>query len=517
MAQAVSNYEIDADDVLEEAPLLDDEAESVEAGPSNAYSREVILCIFICVVLIVCFEIGFTLQVAPLNKVLESIICKNYFPELASLDLHAMADDQRCKSNDVQGTLATLRGWQLVTEILPGLLTTIFYGFLADKYGRKKILLVSVVGIILNFIAYAVICWFSNILSVWLTLVTPMVMFVGGGSVVATSLVFTVASDVAHESQRATTFFIIGAASLSGDLVAAPISSILMERNVWIPIVLGILIMVVGWFGILFLPETLHFRTGGKIPEDLETPSTTKDNTEHTILDRIKTTASQMVAAVSGYIWGDTKVALLMLTLLLTSLGRYAGELKLQYATKKFHWTWAQAGYLIFLKAVCSLVLLVVLLPSASHILTSKYSFTVKAKDLWLARVSSILALLGAFLIAFSPSSPIMVFGIIIFSIGSAYGLIVRSLLASMVEPHHIGTLFNTISLLQTAGSIIAGPLLANTFKLGLKLDGIWIGLPFMVAGCLLSFAAVVIWTITVTTKSVAGQEDVILDSDITQ
>ncbi|RDW94397.1 hypothetical protein BP5796_00160 [Coleophoma crateriformis] len=459
MAQAISDYEIDADDVLEEAPLLDDEAESVEAGPSSAYSSEVILCIFICVVLIVCFEIGFTLQIAPLNKVLESIICKNYFPELTSLDLNAMADDQRCKNNDVQGTLAMLRGWQLVTEILPGLLTTIFYGFLADKHGRKIILLLSVGGIILNFIAYAVICWFSNIFSVWLTLVTPMIMFVGGGSVVATSLVFTVAADVAHESQR----------------------------------------------------------TGGRIPEDLETPPTTKDNTQHTLLDRIKTTASQLVAAVFGYIWGDTKIALLMLTILLTSLGRYAGELKLQYATKKFHWTWAQAGYLISVKAVCSLILLVVLLPSASHILTNKYSFTVKAKDLWLARVSSILALLGAFLIAFSPRSPMMVLGIIIFSIGSAYGLIVRSLLASMVEPHHIGTLFNTISLLQTAGSIIAGPLLANTFKLGLKMDGIWIGLPFMIAGCLLSFAAVVIWSITVTTKSVAGQDDVILDSEIAQ
>ena len=73
--------------------------------------------------------------------------------------------------------------------------------------------------------------------------------------------------------------------------------------------------------------------------------------------------------------------------------------------------------------------------------------------------------------------------------VGSAYGLILRSLLAMLVEPHHRGTLFTTVAILENTGAVVAGPLLALCFQAGLRLDGVWTGLPFMVAAslCILS------------------------------
>ncbi|RDW63435.1 hypothetical protein BP6252_10980 [Coleophoma cylindrospora] len=498
MARSTSDHEATVD-VSEATPLLEN-----NTGPSDVYSRKGLFVIFICLSLIVSIDIGAGLQLAPSNKILEGIICKNYFPDFADVD------DQRCKNNDVQGTLAVLRGWQFVTQIIPGLLTTLIYGFLADKYGRRIILFISIVGIILNYAAFAVICWFSDIFSVWLTLATPLVMMMGGGSVVAASLVFTIVADVAPESQRATTLFILGAGTLVGDLVAAPMSSILMERNVWIPIMLGILIMIISTLGIFVLPETLNFKTLGRIPEDLETThSTTKDNSESTLLSRIKTEGSQLVTAVRLYIWGNTNVALLMLTLIFTSLGNYARELLLQYSTKKFNWTWAQAGYLLSLRAICSLVLLSVIVPVAGQILISKYSLTAKAKDFWIARTSILMGVFGAFIIAFSASSPFLILGVIVLSAGGVYNLATHSLMASMVEPHHIGILFNCSALLQTLGSILAGPLLASSFSLGLRMGGIWTSLPFLIAGCLFSCGAIIAWSIDIAVKKEEiGEED---------
>lgn len=153
-------------------------------------------------------------------------------------------------------------------------------------------------------------------------------------------------------------------------------------------------------------------------------------------------------------------------------------------------------------------------LPAVSQILISKYSFTARAKDLWLARVSIVLVATGAFLMAFSINPSLMVFGLILFSLGSGYNHFVRSLLASMVEPHHIGTLFNTIAMLQTVGSIIAGPLLANSFKLGLELDGFWIGLPFVIGGCLVTLGAIIIWSVDISVGREIGEE-VIVESGV--
>jgi hypothetical protein len=59
-----------------------------------------------------------------------------------------------------------------------------------------------------------------------------------------------------------------------------------------------------------------------------------------------------------------------------------------------------------------------------------------------------------------------------------------------------MGTLYNTIAVTETIGTIIAGPLLSMSFRRGLEMGGLWIGLPFIIAGVLFSAAAIIVYIV---------------------
>jgi hypothetical protein len=86
--------------------------------------------------------------------------------------------------------------------------------------------------------------------------------------------------------------------------------------------------------------------------------------------------------------------------------------------------------------------------------------------------------------------------GIVVYCFGSGYNVIVRGLLASGVESTHLGAVFNAAGVLESIGALVAGPLLAISFRVGLRLEGIWIGLPFMAAAGLFSVATVMLFTL---------------------
>lgn len=112
------------------------------------------------------------------------------------------------------------------------------------------------------------------------------------------------------------------------------------------------------------------------------------------------------------------------------------------------------------IRAFFDLVLLGAGLPFASYILGRKWSFTGRAKDLWLARAGGSLLTLGAFTIGIAGEPVLMSIGLGLLSLGSGYTLLVRSLLASTVEKNQVGTMYTTISALEIIGILVAGPLL---------------------------------------------------------
>jgi hypothetical protein len=67
-------------------------------------------------------------------------------------------------------------------------------------------------------------------------------------------------------------------------------------------------------------------------------------------------------------------------------------------------------------------------------------------------------------------------------AVGSGIRQLVISLLNSLVEPHHIGLLNGVMQVLNMTGLILAAEIMSESLSYGLKLGGLWIGLPFFIA-----------------------------------
>lgn len=93
-----------------------------------------------------------------LYPIQEAIICQKYFP-VSAVDANA---DPRCKSEIVQAELSLLKGWQLTISLLPGMITAIPYGMVAEAYGHRFVLALSTFGIALTQACYVVICTFGS-------------------------------------------------------------------------------------------------------------------------------------------------------------------------------------------------------------------------------------------------------------------------------------------------------------------------------------------------------------------
>lgn len=181
--------------------------------------------IITCILLIILLELGAYLSIIPLIQVLEEIICNQFHPDRTP----GPEGDAICKDNAVQTELAFIRGWQSTLDFLPGVLTAIPYGLLADRHGRELVLRLSLLGVTLSSGFYIIVCrsspptishrrecdeaWrssitntepgsFPSIFPPRLTWLSAIFTFIGGGQTVCNAMIFTIINDVVTESQR---------------------------------------------------------------------------------------------------------------------------------------------------------------------------------------------------------------------------------------------------------------------------------------------------------------------------
>jgi len=58
----------------------------------------------------------------------------------------------------VQSKLASVMGWSDLFEAMPGIFLAVPYGILADRFGRKWLFVLSLVGVILDSTWVLIIC-----------------------------------------------------------------------------------------------------------------------------------------------------------------------------------------------------------------------------------------------------------------------------------------------------------------------------------------------------------------------
>jgi hypothetical protein len=116
--------------------------------PERKRRTVILLCAFSFAMML-----GDNLQPAALIEIYEAVICDDYYkvypmPPTSNTTSTVLALDDHCQVQPVQKELALVRGFQQFVPLFPALLYTVPYGLLAERIGRKRVLILSGAGIL---------------------------------------------------------------------------------------------------------------------------------------------------------------------------------------------------------------------------------------------------------------------------------------------------------------------------------------------------------------------------------
>ena len=316
-----------------------------------------------------------------------------------------------------------------------------------------------------------------------------MMSRIGGGAAIVVAMLYTMLADVVPSNERATVFFQLTAVFLGSQMIAGPLGGAMLIWDPWIPLLVALAILIISNLMILAFPETVHVH-------DRKRPAVEQhgDGDDVPRATKLWRKASEGLAEVWDFVLGNKSVAFLMLSLVFVVLGRYVGELLLQYATDRYGWSWSAASMVLTIRNAGSLVTLLALLPVVSWLCVQRLGMESVAKDLWLARWSGVLHIVGSLTIAVAANGALFSVGLAWFALGSGMAAMIRSLLNALVEEHHVGTVNSLIGFMEMVGVTVAGPLLAKSLSVGLNLGGAWVGLPFLTAGLFFIVSTAILW-----------------------
>ncbi|KAI9640537.1 hypothetical protein NHQ30_010835 [Ciborinia camelliae] len=258
----------------------------------------------------------------------------------------------------------------------------------------------------------------------------------------------------------ATALYRLVSLPIIAEIMATPISAAIMNIDPWIPFMLAPIVVIIGAMFSIFVPETLRERPKAspmlrnaddeEVEGSLQAPS--KNPVFHGVFIDIIDKASSFATA-TNFIWQNPKLIVSLAVVFAGILDKSSLFLLLQYASTRYHWT--------------------------------------ISKDLTVARLAAVSGIIGYFLIFTAPTAVPLTIGCLVVSLSMPFVVAIISVANSFTPPDNTATLYTAISVSQSIGIIIAGPIFAKLYGAGMHIGLEWSGLPFAVAGSL--FAVVLV------------------------
>jgi MFS family permease len=498
------------DNASESTPLLFNHAQNGRL-PSRLQRRAtLLLCVFAFTMML-----GDNLQPAALTQVMENAICDDYYTtHFSPVGVTASMTDP-CKAHAVQKELAQVRGYQQLVPVFAALVCTVPYGLLAERIGRKRVLVLSGAGVCAALGWVLAVCFwrFASVRWVWLS---GAFLFVGGGDAVTSSLVHIMVTDATGPAERAQIFLFLHAADVLAGFCGPAISAALMENgHTWMVLLLAAAALFAGTFLLTpFIPETLGFRAdGGLSSGPAASPAAPIASSMHHSSEPAKTTSP---------FWGRISHALAPHLIVLTSnrqalllLGVFAPQtaardlftmVGLQYSRAKFALPYGRGNVLLSVFQGAQGLVVLVLLPFITRCVADPRGWSPWARDRRYAILSVALTASGLMVIAAAPGMAVEAAGLLLVACGSCTTGLLMSLLGGAVQPRQVSTVYSTALMLSIVVSSVAGPV-ANTLLVeGLVLGWMWMGLPFAVAAVVM--AGVTVASVAISVEKPENSED---------
>ena len=235
------------------------------------------------------------------------------------------------------------------------------------------------------------------------------------------------------------------------------------------------------WVPILFVlfATPFFFSLFIVIPETLDPALRSKTSNTDTLTVRQHIVKEYRNLFESFKIIKNVNILLILVTFLVQNakVSAYIAILA-QYISKHFGWKLEDISILLSPLGVLN-ILVLALLPLLSTFMTTRFKFTVFSKDLYLTRTSTILIIVGGVIQGFSQHVAFFLIGLLVSAFGVADSPLARATISHYVETQYTSRLFAVIGMVETAGAILGGPILAWLFHKGLQNKGLWIGLPW--------------------------------------
>jgi PCFT/HCP family folate transporter-like MFS transporter 1/3 len=225
----------------------------------------------------------------------------------------------------------------------------------------------------------------------------------------------------------------------------------------------------------LFIPETLPAATKAKKQSGKSYFADMKQQTRQALSELFR----------SFSMLKDPNLPLILVTFF-TQNARFSGATAIlaQYISKHFGWKLAETSLLLSPLGIVNLIVLV-LLPKVSDLLTKRFGFGTFGKDVFLTLLSTVILIVAALIEGVSRHVGIFILGLFIGTFGAADSPLARATLSHYVEPEFTSRLYALIGMAEVLGTFIGAPVLAAFFHLGLQKKGIWTGMPWFYLGFL--------------------------------
>ncbi|KAF2665053.1 MFS general substrate transporter [Microthyrium microscopicum] len=438
---------------------------------------------------------SFMSQTASL-RVYELAICRDYYREHdpSVIDPHGFIDEHLCKLKGIQSGVSNMKALKAFLDEFIGALMVIPYGIAADTYGRKMVVVLSVIGLLMASSWEILVLRCFDIFPTNAFYFASGFLVIGGGNSVVVPVLLTMLADTSPPEYRTEVFFYFTSSFLVTEILAPPIGKHLMDAIGPYNTVIIIIPACLSSLSFVFvIPETLQKS------EQVEEPGTASLSSDSSLLSKIQAKVIGIKMHLKEGALPLLKRPVLILVLLAMSLNKLSRPIlmvTLQYVSAVFGWTLGETSYLLSLQATVQLGLCTIVLPIIHRYLNHRVKDTRKA-NLIFAKGCTIFLVAGALTMGFSRVISVFITGMVIFLLGYGYGAALRSWATELVPKNEVALLYTVMALFDGVGALAGAPLLYGSLSYGLGHGGSLIGLPYFVAAILFGLSALLTWNLS--------------------
>ncbi|KAK3944659.1 MFS general substrate transporter [Diplogelasinospora grovesii] len=413
--------------------------------------------------LVLLYEIEEQIQFPSTIRLLENSVCQRHYASIPGFSGVIPVDESLCKIGTIQHHLASVRGWYSVSSTLPMLVLGPSYGRLADGVGRRPILGIVTIGMILG------LAWIYTVCACWASFPTEWVWLIvlprliGGGPFMAITLHATMAADLCNDDTRSQTLYRLFCFKLAVELALPQLASILLQHSLWLPYMLCGLALLATLPIIKALPETLS-RTAEPVdwkrigkPLDLAVFHRYKD----------------LVASSKG-VW------LGLIVTFIVQMRYNVVQILPPYVSVRFGWSISETAKLLSIIPGVSLVIYLVL-PHLTDALHARH-FSIAWVNLRVLCLSCLALLVGVAIISILPGIVWLMVGIIIFSAGFNVRAPMLAVLAFYIDTgKDTAQLYTFMSVTEALAHVVGSPVLEAIWGAAVELGPPWLILQYLV------------------------------------